>query len=296
MLLFQRLSHTHELTALRTAGLTIREIATPILFAGGVLTVLNFVICNEIAPRSKGISKNLIFEMAASNPLFLLQKESLIKLKNAYVDVKSLQAGNRAEDVVIVLKNSSSNQLGVLSAKELTLENKLLRGKQVAFISSADLKREDGFNHLIIENPKEMDTEASSLSQFVSDFSWTSAYDYLPLRRILAKEAVIRHQDGMPKSVARSAQVEIARRVSLSLAALAFRIIGVACGMEIGRTRSKKGVIYAIALAAGYMVCFIMAKSMRHSPALTMFFYFIPYPIILLISLRFLHAIREGRE
>ena len=94
ILLFQRLSHAQELTAFRTCGLGLWPIASPILFAGCLLTLINFTIVSEISPRCRGISKSEVLEIAATNPLFLLQKESLIKLKNAYIDIGVMRGIN----------------------------------------------------------------------------------------------------------------------------------------------------------------------------------------------------------
>lgn len=293
ILLFQRLSHTHELTAFRTCGLSLRTILTPLLFAGFFLSLVNFTIASEISPRCRGMSKALIVEIAARNPLFFLQKESLLKLKNAYYDIGVLKANKHAEDVLLAIKNNSSGRITLMSAKELTLNGELLNGKQVAFISSVDPKKEGGgFDHLVIENQQEMNTEAANLSQFVKNVDWSESYEYMPLRKMLAHEIVEKKTEHLSKS----AQVEIARRISIALAAFTFTFIGISFGMQIGRNRSKKGMIWAIALAALFLVSFIAAKSLRHSPLLSTLIYLLPHPLIILICLRFLKTVREGVE
>src|SRR5690242_543580 len=113
MLLLQKLSHMHELTALRACGLGLKPIITPILFAGVLLSAVNFTIACELTPRSRAVTKTLIYEMAATNPLFLLQKESLLKLKHVFMDMKVLKASKYAEDVVLVLKNTSTQRLAL---------------------------------------------------------------------------------------------------------------------------------------------------------------------------------------
>lgn len=293
MLLFQRLSHTHELTALRTSGFGLKTITAPLLFAGFFLTAINFTLASEISPRCKGMTKQLIFEIATANPLFLLQKESLIKLKSAYFNIGVLKANKYAEDVLIVVKNSSSGRMTVMSAKELSLKGDLLKGEKVAFISSVDPKKESGFDHLVIENQAEMNTKAANLSQFLQTIDWTSSYDYLPLRMILAHEIATANDLFY---LSKGAQIEISRRISISLAAFTFTLIGIACGIQISRNRSKKGIVWAIGLAALFLVCFICAKSFRHSPLTATAIYLLPHPLIILISLKFLKSIREGVE
>ncbi len=293
MLLFQRLSHTHELTAFRTCGIGLKPIATPLLFAGFFLTLVNFTIASEISPRCRSASKALIYEMATVNPLFLLQKESLIKLKNAYYHIGVLKANRYAEDVLLVAKNNSNGRLTLMSAKELSLKGDMLKGEHVAFISSVDPKKEQGFDHLVIENQKEMNTKAANMTQFIQTVDWTASYENLPIRLILARDMAAKKNQF---SLSKSAQVEISRRVSISLAAFTFTLIGLTFGMQISRNRSKKGIVYAIALSALFLVCFISAKSLRHNAMLSIATYLLPHPVIILLCLRFLKSVREGVE
>lgn len=292
LLLFQRLSHTHELTALRTSGFGLRAIAAPLLLAGFLLTLVNFTITNELSPRCRSLSKHLIFETVAGNPLFLFQKESLIKLKNAYYDIGVLKANRYAEDVLFAIKNSSSNRLTIMTAKELALKGDLIKGKQVTFISSVDALKESGFDHLVIENQAEMNTKAASLSQFLQTIDWTQSYEYLPMHTILAYDLAQKKHS----LISKEAQVEISRRLSISLAAFTFTILGVAYGIQINRNRSKKRMFWVIALAALFLTSFIAAKSFRHTPMIATSIYLLPHPLIILLSLRSLKSIREGVE
>lgn len=294
MLLFQRLSHTHELTAFRSSGLGLSKIAAPLLFAGFFLTLVNFTIASELAPRCRGMSKALICKAASDNPLFLLQRESLVKLKNAYFEMKVLKSGKYAEDVLLVLKNSSSDRIAVVSAKELNLKGDELQGVQVSIISSVDPKS-DGFDHLVIENQAEMNMQAANLSQFTQTADWSSSYDYMPLRTILARDGLSKKKN-KPLFVTKSAQLEIARRISISLAAFTFTCIGVAFGTQISRNRSRKGIVSAILLASLFLVCFISAKSLKHAPFLSTAIYLLPHPLILLLSFRSMKSLQGGVE
>jgi lipopolysaccharide export system permease protein len=292
ILLFQRLSHTQELTALRTCGFKLSTITAPLFFAGFFLTLLNFTIASEITPLSRSLGKQLIFEIAAANPLFLFQKESLIKLKGTYYDIGTLKEGKYAKDVILVVNNTSSGRMTLMSAKELALEGELLKGNKVAFISSVDPKKSEGFDHLVIENQTEMNTKASNLSQFLQTMDWKGSYDHLPLRMLLAHDSLKKEGSFLSKGAHR----EICRRVSISLAAFTFTMIGVTFGMQIGRNRSKKGIFCAIGLAAFFLICFISARSFRSDPLISTLIYLLPHALILLVCLNWLKSIRRGIE
>lgn len=293
MLLFQKLSQTHELTAIRSSGLGLFPIVFPLLLAGAFLTLANFTLVSEITPRARTLTRELIYEMTAQNPLFLLQKESLVRLKESYIDMKALKSGRSAQDVIFVVKNASSKRLGLMVAKELSLDGDMLTGKNVTLISSADPKRGEGFDHLIIENQKTMRTKASDLAQFVQKYETSLNYDYFPLRMILAKEKATRADSHLlgPK-----ASIEIARRFSLGFAAFTYTLIGIAFGMQIGRGHSRRSLLWAISLASAFMIAFISAKSFRDAPLLACLIYLLPHPLIIFLSLKSLKKVSEGRE
>ncbi len=293
LLLFQRLSYTHELTALRTCGIGLKIVTTPLLYAGFLLALLNFTIASELSPFCKSLSKQLIFEIVSSNPLFILQRDSLVKLKSAYYNIGTLKDNTHAEDVLFVTKNSSTNRMTLMCAKELKIEADFLTGKQVAFISSVDTKRQSpGFDHLIIENQTDMQTKSADLSQFLQTADWKTSSEYLPMRRILASGLA----KGDSFSLNKSAQIEIFRRVSIGLAAFTFTIVGLGFGIQIGRNPSKGKLFAAIGLTAGFMACFIAAKSFHTSAATALLIFMLPHPLILLCSLFSLKRIQRGIE
>jgi lipopolysaccharide export system permease protein len=293
ILLYQRLSHSHELTAFRSTGLGLHSIILPLILAGLFLSILNFSIVSEIAPRCRVLSRTLVYEITSRNPLFMLQKETLVRLRDTFVDMKSLKSGKSAEDVVLIMDNASSKRLGLMVAKELCLDGVMLVGKNVSMISSVDPKKEGGYDHLVIENQRTMSTQAKNMVQFVNKYESYSSYDYFPFRKILAKEKCEGKNLLFPLS---RAQVEMARRFSLALAAFTFTFIGIGFGMEIGRQQRKTGLFWAIGLASFFMIAFMSARSFREAPLISCLIYLLPHPMIILLSLRSLRKVSEGRE
>ncbi len=294
ILLFQRLSHTQELTALRSAGLGLKPIILPLILAGGVLSLVNFILVSELSPHCRTLSKALIYNTAASNPLFLTQKESLIRISDAHFDINSSDPGKEAKEALIVLNNRSNQRLGLLIAKKFILENEYLKGEQVSIISSSDPKKSDFYDHLIIENQKTMATKASNLAPFIQSLEGRLDYDYMPMRLILARKFFKKHIH-YNFTLSRG-HLEIIRRLSFALAAFTFTFIGIAFGMDIGRDRKKRGIYSAIILACFTLICFLTAKSMRHSPFASSLVYMLPHPIVILCCFGYLRRISRGIE
>lgn len=293
ILLFQRLSRSNELTALRASGLGTWIIIFPLIALGGLSMLVNFTIVSEIAPKCRAHSKTLAYQMTSINPLCLLQKETLVKLKNTYVDMKILKSGKYAEDVFFITRNFSNQRLAIMIAKKLYLDGENLTGSDLAFISMMDSKKPESFDHLIIENQAQMHTKAPELAKFLRSQKWHFNLDYLNLRMLQAK---CRKHGSAKIKFNCHAWHEIGKRVSLALAAFSFTLIGAAFGLEISRTRKLKGLVWAVSLATFYLISFVCAKSLRHllAPALT--FYFLPHFLILFFCFRSIFRFERGLE
>ncbi|MCI0381541.1 MAG: LptF/LptG family permease [Chlamydiae bacterium] len=294
ILLFQNLSQSNELTAIRMTGLSFFPILFPVIFSAILLTIINFTLVSEFAPRCQSLSKGLIYKMVAENPLSLLQRDRLVKLKKLFIDMKVLKLGKYAKDVIFITKSVSNQRLGAILLKELSLDEGNLIGKEVVFISSMDPKKEEGFDHLIVENQAEMIIKSTELCQHLhSSNELNLGYDHLPTKMIFARKS---SGNIFPNKIFNRATQEIAKRISLSLAALTFTLIGASFGMQIGRIQRKKGLIWAICLSAGYMLCFLVAKSIKHSPLPSIAVYLIPHLMIFLICYAYLRKISRGVE
>ncbi len=275
-LLFQRMSHTHEMTVLRSSGLGLRTLLAPFILTSIFLFFCNFLLVSEVAPSCRVKSKMLVYKMAMANPLFLLQRDSLLKLHHVFFDMRSLHAQS-AEDVIFAIKNHSSHRLVLMTAKELALKGKLLVGKDIAFLTSAAPKREGEFDTLVIENQREIETLAAPIIPYVETANWHATYSHLPLRSIFVKSAIEK------TSFWKGPFYAIAYRLSLSLAVPALIWVGIAFGLHIGRNDSKRKSVFAVLLAAGYFTCYAVAQSLHHSTIVAPIL-FLAAPLLILLG------------
>ncbi len=292
-LIFQRMSRSHELTAIRISGLSFFPIIFPLIACGTIIGLLNFTMVSEATPKCRALSKNLAYEMTTINPLCLLQKDTLIRLKNTYVDMKILKSGKYAEDVCFIMRNMSNQRLGLMLAKKISLEDQNLIGDGVSFISAIDPKNRNCFDHLIIENQTKMETQANHLADYLRSSDWNFSYDYLNLRMLQAKGVVEESSNGGPNP---KALQEISRRISLGLAAIIFTLVGIAFGIETQRGRNVKRVLISSGLMAFYLVTFAAAKSMKHNGSVSTTLYLLPLLFILYFSLRGLKRVIRGAQ
>jgi len=280
LLLFQRLSRTSELTALRASGLSLSSIITPLLLNSALLSMVNFSICAEIAPFCRREAKMLIFQETSENPLVLLQRQKLVKLKHAYLDMK-VKDDVTTKDLLLIAYHGNNRRLGLISAQKLKMDQDNLIGRNLGIVSY--LPVEEGFDTLVIENQASMSTKAPLLSGALKrnrPHLDANALGFKMLR-LSAKES--------------SALAEMLRRISLSLAVFSFTLLGCAFGIEEGRTPSKKNLLFALLLTLTVLLSYLLAKELKEFPLLSIGAFLLPHPFIWLCSTLHLYRIARGR-
>ncbi len=287
LLLFQRLSRSYELTALRASGLGLKNIISPLCFISAFLSLINLVICSELAPFCRRESKTLLYRETSANPLLLLQRQQLIKIKDAYLNMNVEEEGKLARDFILITHNESNQRLSLLTARKLRVEDEELRGKDVAILSHLYSNRTDAFDPLIIENQATLSTAAPVLSAALKKNRPKIENNILGLRmlrlRLLAKGRVVR-----------AARVEILRRISLTLATFSFTLLGCTFGIELGRNPSRRSLLYAALLTLAVLMSYLMGKELKFEPLFATIAFLVPHALIWISCLHRQSRIERG--
>jgi lipopolysaccharide export system permease protein len=348
MILFQRLSHTHELTAIRAGGFSIKQIATPLLIAGALLSLASFYIASELATSSHLATRKMAYDLTSGNPLLLLQSAKIAKLKGSYVQMGPVRNGQEAQDLLIALKNSPNerirarkgitsrfglcetktnrsehgsrpneehhsqigkgdeeDRLGKVAAspnreviplrvlslclvKKVKMEEGNLKGKGVSVISTVPGSNAD---HLVIENQEVMTSPASEFARLLRNKGWKIANDHLKLSLLRVREQSLREEGGEKLAKCHS---EMARRASLGIAAFTFTLMGLSFGMEIGRNRTKRGILSVLFLAGLTLITFFVGKELDHLFWIAASLFLLPHALIAAASIWNLSRVSRG--
>ncbi len=286
LLLFQRLSRTQELTALRASGLSLRQILAPLLFASTLFSVGNFSMCAEIAPYCRRESKTMLFRETSANPLLLLQRQQLVRLKHAFLNMQIKEEGKSASNVTLITYNDSHKRLNLLQAKELSVEGSELLGKDVAILTHLDSPK-DNFDTLIVENQASMSTAAPILSLCLKKSLPRMQSNAMTLRMLRLQEKLER------KRLSSSARLEILRRLSLSLAVFSFTFLGCAFGITAGRN-AKQSYFSTLLLALTVLATYLAGKEFKSYPLLAICIFLLPHPFIWIACIFRLKKVAKG--
>lgn len=309
LILIQRLSSSHELTALRASGLSIKMILAPILIFSAYLSVFNFYIVSEIATTSHLTANSLKDEIRQLNPLLILHNKHMMRMKGIFFDsFGESKIGESASDVVVAMPGKKNHAIQLMVAKNLSSKNATFSGSNVTYITPIKNKKDETFDELMIENMGESITSVEDFSKMLDKRIFKINNDHLNLKLLLTKieedKINIEHSKGtLPEEQLKALRrnltrdyTEIMRRFSIALAVFSFTLMGLSLGATIGRTRSNRSMFYLIGLAAFYLACFFVAKSIDYQMSASFILYTVPHFIIIAFSLINLMKLSKGME
>ena len=288
-LLFQRLSSTYELTALRASGLGWAGLMTPLLAAALGICLLNFSICAELAPYCRRESKTLLYRKTAMNPLLLLQRQQLLRVKNTYLNLKIKNEGQSAKNFVCISYNDSTERLHLVHIKHLEILGDELIGRHAAILSHLPSEQREEFDCSLLENQESLTTSAPLLTSALKGRRPTAEPNALNLKQLNLQRTEIRG-----KKKAQLAWIEMLRRYSLSAAALSFTLLGCAFGVQTGRSPSRKALGQACIWTALVFASYLLGKSLKSVPFLAMLALLAPHPLLWAASLHRFRKISRG--
>lgn len=310
ILLVQNLSKSHELTAMRACGFSLRDILAPILTASLLLSALNFYIVSELSTTSHLNASMLKNELRSINPLILLHSKHIMLMKGFYFETLGpSKIGELAHDIILTSKNKKNNRLNLMVAKKLQASPVSFVGNKVTLLSGLSSSEDDGFEHLMLENIEEASTTVKDFSQILERKVWALNNDHLTMPLLLVRlekekkvfnSALENPADGGAIKQARQGYhrccVEVIRRISIALGVFTFTLMGIAFGISISRNQTNRGVIYVIILGALYLITFFAAKEADHHLILASSLYLMPHLVIIGISLWVLKRVNKGIE
>lgn len=315
VILMQALSKSKELTAMRAAGLALRDILSPILIAALFLSCVNFVIISELSTASQRNAGQLKNELRAVNPLLLLNNRLLMRMKGLYFDtLGTSRVGEFAEDIILITPSGDSDRLSLMTAKRIDVTPDIFTTSRMTFVTELNGKAPDeavnGQTHeLVIENMEHSTSTIQDFSSLIDKRIWSVNNDHLGFRHLLVRrDEAKEHLAALVESKAKPADVkqarndynrtttEIIRRFSVAAAVFSFTLLGLSFGITISRNRSGFSFLVIAVLTSAYLVSFFVAKSFDQAVVAAALLYTLPHFVIWTASFWNLHRIAKGVE
>lgn len=310
LLLIQRLSDSHELTALRASGFSLFSILMPILITSAFLSIGNFWITSELATKSHLQTNLLKSELRSINPLLLLHNKHLMRLKGFYFEaLGASHVGESASDIILAIPNKYQQRLYLMVSQQLKADQSAFIGQGVTLITGSASEQEDDFDHLLIENMGKSVTYVQDFADILQKKVWTINNDYLQLPLLLVriqeqrqflKEAQLKDENKEQVKILKTqlnrSLSEITKRFSIALAVFSFTFMGTAFGINISRRRHYYTLYLAMTLTMIYLISFFVAKGVDQYTWLAATLYLSPHLLMISASIILLRRIAKGIE
>lgn len=310
IILVQKLSNAHTLTALRASGISLSNILAPLWLMGAFLSIGNFWITSELATQSHLNNTLMKNELRAINPLLLLNNKHIMRMKGCcFETLGSSKQGESSSNVVLAFPNSHHERIHLLVAQQLKTNASLFTGKGLTLISGMQAEQHENFDQLLVENMQESSTQINDLTQLLQKKMTTIHNDHLQFPLLLAR--LEQQQQLLSKAISNGENKQIiktltenrnrslsemTKRASIAFAVFSCTFMGTAMGITISRRKKRTPLFLAIGLTTLYLIAFFIGKGFDHRPWTAAAFYFTPHILILGCSLTMLYRVEKGIE
>jgi len=265
LLVFGRMSSSHEITSFRVGGLSLARLSAPVFLIGALLSILSLWLNMNVVPQAKASTRQLVYEQAVRDP------GSLLKPGVVQGDFKG--NGQELQKLLIEGKNGDWLQgfhFYVLpTAENATNDKTYIHAARAALSvdtkkSQLRLKLEDAYFESRDAKGNIQMVFAGEAEPLVIDLKGVNEQKMRP--RMMSNEQIrqaIAANPAMDLKTMLKLKSEIMSRFALSLACLAFAFVGVPLGLQTHRKDTSRGLMISVLIGTGYFLITMLADQVK---------------------------------
>ncbi len=281
LLVFGRLSADNEITAMRASGIGLKTIVTPVILLGLAFTLGSTILNNEIIPRNTFNIRLLKQQVGIQGPEVLLEPGEFMEFPGYAINIR-----NREGDYfrnISIYQYENEMLKNVILAKKAKLVTDPEKKLCYLHLEDGSLDEYDPDNPQIstrttfgvLDYPIDVSDlfgDAKNVKKRVKDMTG---------REVVAHRKKLLRSGGDPADVSRIT-TELHRRFSLSVACLAFVVIGIPLAITTHRGEKSIGMAISLAVLFIYYIFILFANAIEDEPR------FFPYLIVWIPNLLFM--------
>jgi lipopolysaccharide export LptBFGC system permease protein LptF len=258
LLVFGRMSAHHEITAMRVAGTGLVRLAVPVFLIGLVLSFASLWLNSRVVPVSKATIAQLVYQQASRDPGSLL-KPGVVQ-GNFRGDGNSelkvlIESGGQGRVAGFHLHKlpGKDGAAAYVHAREAALAVDRAKGQ-------LRLRLEDAFFEERKADGRVETAIAGSAEPLLIDLQDPGKRRARP--GAMTNREIGRHlaeNPGLAPERALRFRTEVWKRVSFSMASLAFAFVAVPLGMGARRRETSAGLVWSLLIGAGYFLVSMVA-------------------------------------
>jgi len=275
LLVFGKMSAENELIALRTNGVSISRICVPVWVIALLLSGICLWINVDVAPRAHGRMKDVVYDIATSNPLAMFGSDKVIEEfpgRKIYVEKNR---GPQLENI-LVYETIDHEPARVVHARRGQLETDRENNQLLLHLFGARFEQrdeDDPRNYMkIVRATAEETTFPISLQELYEKNKKRRGLSELTVSELLTRHSEVGVTSALKDqrkqaSALSNARTEVSKRFSFALASFAFALIGVPLAITAHRKETSIGFLLSLATAFIYFFFIILADTVSGNPA-----------------------------
>ena len=274
LLVFGRMSAEHELTALRSSGVSMARICATTFGLAVVCVGVCLWINLDFAPRKQAAFKEAIYDLAVQRPLAMFDTDRVIDVFPGLKIYIERNDGQQLHNLLVYEVGRDSEPQKVIFARRGQIHTDPANHRLLLDIFDARFEQRDpgapqNFSRIRQGITLHKSTLPISLEELYVRYKKNRTLTSLTLSDLLGRLRSGTHADGvtaLPPAELAGYRVEINRRFSLSLACLAFALVAVPLAVGAQRRETTAGFLLSLVVAFFYFLLMIMADWVKNRP------------------------------
>lgn len=271
LLVFGRLSADNEITALRASGVSLWQVAAPVVVVAAVMAGVCVYINAALAPACRFEFRTLFVRLGMERPMALLPEGTLI---DDFPGVRLFIGRKRDQDhlienVILQVLDETGRPISRLEARRGTVHvlpatNKLLLDLREVRGDLRDPNDPTNIQKIRAGTTAQRYPIELDLGRLLRRARSAKRLGDFTLRELWAEAARLQSQGIDPAAV----MWEGHQRVAMAVACVSFTLIGIPLGLKTSRRETSIGIALSLALAFAYYFVVITANAVKDRPEL----------------------------
>jgi lipopolysaccharide export system permease protein len=280
LLVFGRFSADQELTAVRSSGVSLITLVTPVLALSLVLCGVSAWINLEVAPHCRVVYKSLIDRMKVEVVTARLPEGRAIEAFKGYEIIVKKSEGQDLQGILVYCYDLDHTLTNITSAQYGRIETNgplpVLHVYQLwALMRAAPDKQWQSGEYESVEFPLHIENKANIVEQKITDLTFGELRQELqrlensfavPDTGKLTSDEMRKQMETLRQQRAdltMPLRVQINRQIAVSFACFGFTLVGIPLGIRAHRRETNIGIAMALGLVFIYYGFIIVAQALQ---------------------------------
>jgi lipopolysaccharide export system permease protein len=272
-----RLSSDNEITAMRTAGLSIARIAMPALVLAGIGALVGLRVNFESMPWAKLEYEKEFASAIKANPLSFIRPKTFIREFPGYVIYIGSMNGADVRDVWFWQLDSDKRVLRFIQAESGRVDydgatNEFILTMSRAYEEDHERRDPDDFSKLKISSAGEIEPFRLSMARYFGTETVHQKLQWMTYEELSAEKIRIKAETVPPGGAKQHAisvmkvTLTIQDKINLALAVFSFALVGVPLGIKVSRRETSANLGLAVVLALTYYFLIVVVGWLDQHP------------------------------